>query len=100
MVLLYDFVSKWVLSHKFFGPTLSRLIFSGSDTVTYRRLFHLVNFDVKLHQRHADFYTKVLIKKWSDFDFFYLALLETQKPSLMTKYTKNVFKRQNTEIET
>ena len=61
-VLLYDFVSKWVLSHKFFGPTLSRLIFSGSDIITYRSIFCLANFDVKPHQRNADFYTKVIVK--------------------------------------
>ena len=70
-VLLYDFVSKWVLSHKLFGPTLSGLIFSGSDIITYRSIFRLVNFDVEPHQRCADFYTKVIVKKWSDFEFFY-----------------------------
>ena len=55
LVVLYEFVSEWCLSHKFFCPTLSRLIFSGSDIFIYRDIFCLLNFDVKPHARHADF---------------------------------------------
>ena len=36
LVVLYEFVSEWCLSHKFFCPTLSRLIFSGSDIFIYK----------------------------------------------------------------
>ena len=61
-ISLYGNINEWFLSHKFFCPTLSHLIFSVSDIITLRSVFCLANFDVKPHQRHADFYTKVIVK--------------------------------------
>ena len=75
-ISLYEIVNEWFLFHKFFCPTLSRLIFSGSDILTYRNIFCLANFGVKPHQRHADFYTKVIVKNWTYFETFLFSLLD------------------------
>ena len=95
MVVLYEFVSEWCLSHKFFCPTLSRLIFSGSDIITYRSIFRLVNFNVNPHQRHADFYTKVIVKNWADFETFLFSLLDIQKSFLTIRNIKTQPKKAN-----
>ena len=94
-ISLYEIVNEWFLSHKFFCPTLSRLIFSGSDILTYRNIFCLANFGVKPHQRHADFYTKVIVKNWADFETFLFSLLDIQKSFLTIRNIKTQPKKAN-----
>ena len=74
---------------------MSHLIFSGSDILTYRNIFCLANFGVKPHQRHADFYTKVIVKNWADFETFLFSLLDIQKSFLTIRNIKTQPKKAN-----
>ena len=88
MILLYENVSEWFLSHKFLGPTWTNLIFSGSDILIYWNIFCFANFDVEPHRRRVDFYTKVIVKNLDNFEVFSFSFLGIQK-SLLTIKTIN-----------